>query len=143
MSTDPRLPRADAAERYLIRCCVAWPERAHEILPLCKPTDFLDTLHQKIWREFATQYATTGGIDPMAVAKRLDCAAYLLELGQDAATAVHAATHAESLRDAARARRLFDVAQNAAQALLRGRPVDSVLTSLHMALDQFEKEAAA
>jgi replicative DNA helicase len=142
-TTDPRLPRADDAERYLITCVLGWPDRVGEIVPLVQPSEFFEPLHQKIWRTFSTQLALRGCCDPEAVAKQHDCALYLFELAQNLSTTVHAESEAERVKEAAKGRALFEVCYKAAQGILRRRPAVSVLAQLDLALSAFREGAAA
>lgn len=137
--TEPRLPRADDAERYLLECLVVFPQRAHEILPLAKSTDFFEPLHQSLWRTFTRQHAITGEIDILAAGKKLGCADYLLELSFDCVTSVHAESRAKLVKDAARARAVHDICQRGADAILHGRSGESVLASLQMAMEGFQQ----
>lgn len=138
--TDPRLPRRDDAEEYLVQCVAAWPENANEVVPLLKPTDFFTPHYQKLWRVFTRQLAF-GSIDLVAAARECDCAYELYELRLDAVTAVHVESRVELVKNAAKARALYEVCQRAADALLRGRSADSVLASLSMALGGFHEAA--
>jgi replicative DNA helicase len=140
---DPRLPRADEAEKYLVTCIVGFPDRAPEIIPLVKAKHFFDPLYQKIWKAFNTQLLTSGAVNPLAVGRLLDCAADLLELGYESVTTAHAESRAEMVREAATGRALYEVCRRAADAILRGRTADSVRAQLHLALDGFEAEAVS
>src|SRR5262245_16440196 len=143
MTSERRLPRAEQSERYLIQCCVGWPDRAAGIVPLIDPRDFSDQLHAHLWRAFRTQLDTKGEVDTLAAGKQLNCCAYLLELTGDLTTTAHAEMHAETIREAARARALYDVLQRAADAIMRGRTADSVLAQLELALPAFHEGATA
>ena len=139
----PLLPRADEAEKYLLACLVDWPERAGEILPLCKPADFFEPLHQKLWARFQTQHWATGDIDRLAAGRELECCDFLVELIEGAPTTAHAASRAEMVRQAARGRRAHEIFTKAADAILRGRPADAVIAQVQLALEPFEQEATA
>lgn len=140
-SNPPLLPRADEAENYLLACLVDWPERAGEVLPLCRSTDFFHGMHQRLWRQFTTQFAMTGSIDRLAAGRELQCADFMFELADGAPTTVHAESRAEMVRLAARGRRLHEVFTRAAHAIERGRPADAVLAQVQLALEPFEAEA--
>jgi hypothetical protein len=68
---------------------------------------------------------------------------YLLELGQDATTTAHAESRAKMVKDAARGRAHYDVLQRGANAVLSGRPTDSVLAQVEMAVEAFHEAATA
>jgi replicative DNA helicase len=136
-----QLPRADAEEKYLLACLMDWPERAGEILSLCKPTDFFHPLHQQLWRKFKTQLAMRGAIDRLAVGKDLGCAEFLLELTDGAPTTTWADGQAEAVKLAARGRQVHEILTKGAQAIERGRPADAVLSQVQLALEPFEVEA--
>jgi replicative DNA helicase len=141
MNTDPRLPRADEAECYLLACLMDWPERAGEVLPLCQPSDFFETLHADLWRKFTTQLAMHGAIDRLAAGKELKCADRLLEFAYQAPTTEHAESRADMVKLAARGRQAHDVFQNAADAILDGRPADAVIAQVSLALESLETES--
>src|SRR5690242_12515735 len=114
MTAEPPLPRADAEEKFLFSCLMDWPERSGEILRLCRPTDFFHPLHQKLWRKFATQLATTGSIDRLAAGKELNCAEFLLELTDGAPTTAYAESQADAVKLAARGRQAHGIFSKAA-----------------------------
>jgi len=141
-SNDIRLPREDEKERDLIGCVLAFPERAGEILPLCRPTDFFEPLLQQLWRQLVTQWGTMGRVDCMAAARKIKCAQYVLEIAYSApTTTAYAECLAEAIKLAARGRHLYEVLQRGADAILRGRPADAVLAQVQLALEPFEAEA--
>jgi replicative DNA helicase len=142
-ATDPRLPRAHKAERYLITCVLGWADRAPEIVPLLDAREFCHPLHRNLWKAFRTQLDTIGEVDPLAAGKQFNCCDYLLELSADVTTTADAANEAEAVREAARARALYDVCQRAANALLRGRTADSVLAQLNLALEGIDASSVA
>jgi replicative DNA helicase len=141
MTSDPRLPRADEAEKYLLACCVVWPERAAEFLHLVRPTDFFDDRFRRLWKRFQTQLEMYGAIDRLDAGKKLNCAALLFELADCAPTTVHAESRAEMVKLAARGRHAHEIFQKAANAILRGRPADAVIAQVSLALEAFEAEA--
>lgn len=140
VSTPNQLPRADEDERYLLSCLMDWPERAGEILPLCRPTDFFHLMHRQLWRKFATQLAMRGEIDRHAAGKDLKCSDLLIELVHGAPTTAWAECKAEAIKLAARGRQLHEVLTKGAQAIERGRPADGVLAQVQLALEPFEAE---
>jgi replicative DNA helicase len=141
VSDNNQLPRADEQEKYLLSCLMDWPDRAGEILPLCKPTDFFHELHAQLWRKFKTQLAMRGEIDRLAVGKELKCAEFLLELTEGAPTTAYADSQAEAVKLAARGRQLHEILTKGALAIERGRPADAVLSQVQLALEPFEAEA--
>jgi replicative DNA helicase len=138
---DPQLPHDREAELYLLQCCVAWPDRAESFMHLVRSTDFVDELHQNLWRTFHRQFSLTGEIDPLEAAKQHDCVWFVIELQQDSSSAALADIHAAKMKSAAKARQVYDIAQRAADAILRGRSADSVLASMRVAMAAFEEPA--
>src|SRR5262245_11985282 len=109
------LPREVESERYLIQCCVMWPDRYESFIHLVHSTDFVDELHQKLWRTFHRQ-AKLGMIDPVAAGKQHDCVLYLIEIADNASSAALAEIHADKMKQAAMARQLYDITHKAGQA---------------------------
>ncbi|HEX5471880.1 MAG TPA: DnaB-like helicase N-terminal domain-containing protein [Lacipirellulaceae bacterium] len=141
MNTEPEVPRADEHERYLLACLMDWPERAGEVLPLCRPTDFFDPMHQKLWRTFATQHATTGTIDRLAAGKQLGCCDLLIELTDCAPTTVHAESRAKMVRDAAQLRELDKVLDSGRKDIRARRPTQQILAKLQLHLAAIQEAA--
>jgi replicative DNA helicase len=110
---------------------------------LVDSTDFVDELHQKLWRCFNRQFSTAGKIDAVEAARLHDCLWYLIEIKNDASSAALAEIHAASMKAAAKARQLYEITHRAAEAILRGRSADSVIATLKMALEAFGEPAVA
>src|SRR5262249_11018360 len=105
------LPQDIEAERELLSCVLAWPDRATGIIRLVRADDFVDELHAKVWRLFATQLDLTGEVDIVAAARELQCAEYLLELTLKASTSTVAPIMADSVKDTAKARDVIRVCE--------------------------------
>jgi hypothetical protein len=106
-----------------------------------EPEHFVDQLHRDVWRCFKTQLLTTGNVDPVITGRKLDCNSYLLERGLDASTTAHAHVEAGQVRDAARARRVYEICQRGCAAIINGNVADVVLAKLRIAIDSMQEPA--
>jgi replicative DNA helicase len=109
-------PRSIEAERAVIGSLLLLPEVCDEVALLVRPDDFYDDAHRAIFGHMLALHDGGRQIDPMLLAQRLKDAgqyeliggaAYLLELGQEVATAAHAEYYARIVRDKAVLRSLI------------------------------------
>ena len=123
MTDTEQLPREDAAERYLLGCLVAFPDRAGELFEVLKATDFVDQEHRKIFAAAARQHAA-GGIDPVLLGTETGTASILFGLGVDPhnapATTVHIPVEAAKVIECRKKRERFDALQSLASHALNG-----------------------
>jgi replicative DNA helicase len=113
---DRQPPRSLEAERAVIGSLLLLPQACDEVALLVRAEDFYDSVHRTIFRHMLDLHDNGQQIDPTLLAQRLrdsgeyevvGGAAYLLELGQEVATAAHAEHYARIVRDKAVLRSLI------------------------------------
>jgi replicative DNA helicase len=113
---DRQPPRSIEAERAVIGSLLLLPEVCDEVALVVRPDDFYDDAHRAIFGHMLALHDGGRQVDPMLLAQRLKDAgqyefvggaAYLLELGQEVATAAHAEYYARIVRDKAVLRSLI------------------------------------
>jgi replicative DNA helicase len=113
---DRQPPRSIEAERAVIGSLLLLPEACDEVALLVRPEDFYDGAHRAIFRHMLTLHEGGRQIDPTLLSQLLKDsgeyesvggAAFLLELGQEVATAAHAEYYARIVRDKAVLRSLI------------------------------------
>ncbi|MEX0641919.1 MAG: AAA family ATPase [Pirellulales bacterium] len=134
-----KLPREPAAERYVLACAIAWPERAGEVLPLLRPADFADGLHERLWRTLQRQHAA-GDVDVVLAARECDAAGYVLELAAEATTAAHVPVKAAEVIEARRKRQLAESAEHVLKCCQNGRPAESILYEWKNTFEEIERD---
>jgi replicative DNA helicase len=123
---DRQPPRSLEAERAVLGSLLLLPEAADEVALIVRPEDFYDDAHRRIFGHMLALHEDDRQIDPLLLAQRLKDsgvseavggAAYLLELGQEVATAAHAEFYARIIREKAVLRSLIhagtDIVQEA------------------------------
>jgi replicative DNA helicase len=113
---DRQPPRSIEAERAVIGSLLLLPEACDEVALLVRPDDFYDGVHRTIFGHMLALHDNGQLIDPTLLSQRLrdagqyesaGGAAFLLELGQEVATAAHAEHYARIVRDKAVLRSLI------------------------------------
>ncbi|MCI0334512.1 MAG: replicative DNA helicase [Planctomycetes bacterium] len=113
---DRQPPRSIEAERAVIGSLLLLPEACDEVALIIRPEDFYDGAHRAIYGHMLALHDDGRQIDPTLLSQRLrdaglyevvGGAAYLLELGQEVATAAHAEYYARIVRDKAVLRALI------------------------------------
>ncbi len=113
---DRQPPRSLEAERAVIGSLLLLPEACDEVALIVRPEDFYDGAHRAIYGHMLALHDDGLQIDPTLLSQRLrdagqyevvGGAAYLLELGQEVATAAHAEYYARIVRDKAVLRALI------------------------------------
>jgi replicative DNA helicase len=113
---DLQPPRSIEAERAVIGSVLLLPEVADEVALIVRAEDFYDEAHRRIFGHMQKLVEEGRQIDPLLLSQRLKDAseyelvggaAYLIELGQQVATAAHAEHYARIVRDKAVLRSLI------------------------------------
>src|SRR4029079_8805525 len=113
---DRQPPRSIEAERAVIGSLLLLPEACDEVALVVRPEDFYDGAHRTIFTHMLALHESGRQMDPTLLSQLLKDsgqyesvggAAFLLELGQEVATAAHAEYYARIVRDKAVLRSLI------------------------------------
>jgi replicative DNA helicase len=109
-------PRSIEAEKAVLGSIFLLPEVCDEVALICRPEDFYDEIHRKIFRLMLSMHENGRPIEVPLVLEELKNAgvyeevggaAYLLELTQVVVTAAHAEHYAKIIRDKSMLRTLI------------------------------------
>jgi replicative DNA helicase len=131
---DRQPPRSIEAERAVLGSLLLLPEVCDEVALIIRPDDFYDQAHSRIFRHILAMHDSGRPVElPLLVQQLKDTgeydaiggAAYLLELGQEVATAAHAEHYARIVRDKGVLRSLIhagtDIIQDASDPTVEAR----------------------
>lgn len=145
------LPAALDAERYLVGAICLDPSRIATVERQLTARDLTDPAHREALRTIVKMHRDGKPLDVATIkhaleanavfAKLVDSVpAYLIEVGQAAATSAHLDYHIGLIVEASRKRRLYDIAQTAAEHAQNGKASADVLADLLSDIEDMRRE---
>ncbi|MAT71349.1 MAG: hypothetical protein CMJ58_17705 [Planctomycetaceae bacterium] len=145
------LPAARDAEQYLVGAMLRDPTLIASVAKRVTPGDIVDPAHREAVRELIWLDRNGEPVDPAVLNHKLkanrafskaapDSFGYLIECGNACATTAHLDYYAGRVVEASRKRRLYDIAQTAAEHAQNGKASTDVLADLLSDIEDMRRE---